>query len=123
MATFLSGAGGRRPADAMQGWRSPAGEAGIGADRAPCHYHVMDNQVGDPAGYRDDLFASRRVAYAAARARAQWLAAVTGLRVEQLTGGARYLLTTGRAQDAGRTIEVEECDDPECLAPRPGERQ
>lgn len=83
----------------------------------------MDNQVGDPTGYRDDVFANRRLAYAAARTRAQWLAAVANLRVEPLTGGARYLITTGRTQDPGRTIEVEECNDPECLQAAPARRQ
>jgi hypothetical protein len=28
----------------------------------------------------------------------------------------RYLVKTGHAHDAGRTIEIEVCDDPECEA-------
>jgi hypothetical protein len=35
--------------------------------------------------------------------------------VHPLAEAGRYLLTTGRPRDAGRIIELEECDDPECL--------
>ena len=95
---------------------SPRNESsGRGRRRAARHYHLVDNKVGDPRGYRDDLYPSRRQAEAAARLRVEWLAAVAGLRVEALTGGARYLVTTGGPTDAGRMIEVEGCDDPDCL--------
>ncbi|MBJ7598635.1 hypothetical protein [Candidatus Nephthysia bennettiae] len=80
------------------------------------HYHVIENAVGNPHGYRDDLFRSRRRAVEAARTRAHWLAAVAGCRVETLLGPVgRYLVTTGRSHDAGRMIAVEDCDDPACL--------
>jgi hypothetical protein len=81
-----------------------------------CHYHVIENTVGDPHGYRDDLFRSRRRAVEAARTRAHWIAAVAGCRVETLLGPVgRYLVTTGRTHEIGRLIAVEECDDAECL--------
>jgi hypothetical protein len=79
------------------------------------HYHLVDNRFGDPHGYRDEVFPSRRIAEAAARARAQWLAMVDGLRVEALSGRGRYLVTTGLSRDPGRMIEVEVCDEVECL--------
>jgi hypothetical protein len=80
------------------------------------HYHVIENTVGNPQGYRDDMFRSRRRALEVARTRAHWLAAVGGSRVESLLGPVgRYLITTGRPHDPGRMIAVEECDDAECL--------
>jgi hypothetical protein len=79
------------------------------------HYHLSDTTIGGPSGYRDDVFATRREALMAARERAQWLAALTGLRVQPLADPGRYLLTSGRVHDAGRIIELEECDDPDCL--------
>jgi hypothetical protein len=79
------------------------------------HYHVIENAVGEPHGYRDEVFRSRRRALAAAKERAHWLAAVAGLRVESLVGTGRYFMTTGRAGDAGRLIAMEDCDEAECL--------
>jgi hypothetical protein len=79
------------------------------------HYHLSDTTIGGGFGYRDDIFPSRREALAAARERADWLGALTGCRVHPLAEAGRYLLTTGRPRDAGRIIELEECDDPECL--------
>jgi hypothetical protein len=80
------------------------------------HYHVIENSVGGPHGYRDDLFRSHRCALEAAKTRAQWLAAAADCRAETLLGPAgRYLVTTGRPHDAGRMIAVEKCDDEECL--------
>ena len=80
------------------------------------HYHVIENTVGNPQGYRDDLFRSRRRALEVARSRAHWLATVAGGRVESLLGPpGRYLITTGRPSDAGHMIAVEECDDDACL--------
>jgi hypothetical protein len=78
------------------------------------HYHVIDNRIGDPLGYRDDVFSSRREAETAARSRAEWLA-MGDLQVEALTGSGRYLITTRRAGDPGRLIEVEACEDTGCL--------
>jgi hypothetical protein len=65
------------------------------------HYHVIENAVGEPHGYRDDVFRNRRRALIAAKERAEWLAAVAGLRVESLVGTGRYFITTGRPSDAG----------------------
>jgi hypothetical protein len=79
------------------------------------HYHLVDSTAGNTAAYRDDLFPSRRKAEAAARERAKWIAALTSCRVEPLTGHGLYLVTTGRRQDPGRTIWVEQCDDETCL--------
>ena len=80
------------------------------------HYHLIENTVGSPQWYRDELFRSRRRALEAARTRAHWLAAIGGLRVESLIGPVgRYLITTGRPHDPGRMIAVEECDDVDCL--------
>jgi hypothetical protein len=79
------------------------------------HYHVLENTLGNPSGYRDDVFPTRREAQAVARARAEWLAVVAGLHVEALTGSGRYLITTRRPQDPGRLIEVETCEDGACL--------
>jgi hypothetical protein len=79
------------------------------------HYHLSDTTIGGPSGYRDDVFPNRREAVAAARDRALRLAALTGMHVQALADPGRYLLTTGRAHDAGRIIELEDCDDPDCL--------
>jgi hypothetical protein len=79
------------------------------------HYHVIENAIGDPQGYRDDVFPSRRQAEGTARTRAEWLALVAGLQVEALSGSGRYLVTTRRAGDPGRLIEVEACTDAGCL--------
>jgi hypothetical protein len=45
------------------------------------------------------------------------LKVVVGLHVEALGGAGRYLVTSGRPADPGRMIEVEECDEPQCLEP------
>jgi hypothetical protein len=82
--------------------------------RAARHYHVLENAIGDPLGYRDDVFASRRQAEATARTRAQWLA-LAGLHIEALSGSGRWLITTRRAGDPGRLLEVEACEDAGCL--------
>jgi hypothetical protein len=80
------------------------------------HFHVIESAVGDPQGYRDDLFRTRRRALELARSRAHWLAAIAGCRVETLLGPpGRYLVTTGRPHDTGRMISVEQCDDAGCL--------
>ncbi|MBJ7601121.1 MAG: hypothetical protein JF922_23990 [Candidatus Dormibacteraeota bacterium] len=76
---------------------------------------MIETGIGDPVGYRDDLFKSRREAEMAARTRAEWQAAVSDLRVEALSGAGRYLITTRRGGDPGRLIEVEPCLDPACL--------
>jgi hypothetical protein len=102
----------------LQGWRSDDERIGLArGSKRVCHYHLIDSAVGDPRGFRDELFRSRRRALAAARARADWLNLVVGLRVEPLGGAGRYLITSGRPSDAGRTIEIEECDEPLCLEP------
>jgi hypothetical protein len=80
------------------------------------HYHVVESALGDPNGYRDDVFRSRRQAVEVARTRAHWLAAMAGCRVETLFGPpGRYLVTTGSPHDPGRMIGVEDCDDFACL--------
>jgi hypothetical protein len=84
------------------------------------HYHLIDYQMGGSRGFNDDLFSSRRAAIRAARERAEWLATVGGFEVHALEGVGRYLVRTRQAHDAGRTIEVEACDDPECEAPTNG---
>lgn len=80
------------------------------------HHHVIESAIGDPQSYRDEPFRSRRRALEVARDRANWLTTVTGCRVDSVGAGARYLITTGRPQDAGRMIVVEECHDPQCPA-------
>jgi hypothetical protein len=55
-----------------------------------------------------------------AKTRAEWLAALSGLRVEPLVGLGRFLVTSGRPQDVGRLIWVERCDEAECLTAQPG---
>jgi hypothetical protein len=79
------------------------------------HYHLSDTTIGGHSSYRDDVFTTRREALSAARERARWLAAVNGLKVQALADPGRYLLTTGRPHDAGRIIELEDCDDPDCI--------
>jgi hypothetical protein len=37
------------------------------------------------------------------------------MKVEALSGSGRWLVTTRRAGDAGRLIEVEACQDADCL--------
>ncbi|PZR87510.1 MAG: hypothetical protein DLM67_21915 [Candidatus Nephthysia bennettiae] len=69
------------------------------------------------ARLRDELFRSRREALNSTRARAEWLRTVVGLKVEPLGAAGRYLITSGRRTDAGRMIEIEECDEPLCLEP------
>ncbi len=61
------------------------------------------------------MFPTRRAAVSAARERATWLAAVEACRVEVVAGRDGYLITTGRRHDAGRVIEVEECQEMACL--------
>ena len=39
------------------------------------HYHLVENRIGDPLSYRDDVFTTRRRASDEARTRVQWLAA------------------------------------------------
>ena len=96
----------------------------MGVEQAACarkrrsiarHYHVIESAMGQPEGYRDDVFSSRREAETSARERAEWLAVIAGLHVEPLLGGSRFLITTRRSQDAGRLIEVEECAESDCL--------
>ena len=72
-------------------------------------------------GFTDELFLTRRMADEAAQLRAEWIATVSGLQLLCLTGHGRYLLTSGRRGDAGRTIEVEACDDSECWPGAPGD--
>lgn len=79
------------------------------------HYHLIDNTIGRPLDYRDDIFLTRREAEAAARARADWLATSCGLHVERLTGLARYYVSGQEPRAPGQVLEVEACDDPECL--------
>jgi hypothetical protein len=79
------------------------------------HYHLIDYAVGEPLSYREEVFLRRREAEQAARERAEWLAALRGLQVRPLMGATRYLITSGRPGDAGRTIEIEECEADECL--------
>ena len=79
------------------------------------HYHVIDNQAGNSAGYRDDVFSSRSKAVATARARAEWSAATSSLRIVPLAGTGRFFISTGYPSDPGRTIEVEECNDAACM--------
>jgi len=79
------------------------------------HYHLVENRIGDPLSYRDDVFTTRRQASDAARMRAQWLGGA-GLHVEAVTGSRpRYLVTTRRVADPGCLIQVEACDDAGCL--------
>lgn len=80
------------------------------------HYHIIENAVGEPQGYRDEVFCNRRRALMAAKERAEWLSAVGSLRVESLVGSGRYFITSGRPGDPGRLIAVEDCDEAECLA-------
>ena len=47
----------------------------VGPERQLRHYHVIENTVGNPQGYRDDLFRSRRRALEVARSRAHCYAA------------------------------------------------
>ena len=79
------------------------------------HYHLSETRIGDPLGYRDEVFRNRRQAAAAARSRAEWLTAVADLQLVALTGSGRYLLTTRRIGDPGCLIEVEACEDFGCL--------
>jgi hypothetical protein len=79
------------------------------------HYHLIDNTIGRPLNYRDDIFLTRREAEAAAKARADWLATSCGLHVERLTGLGRYYVSGHEPRAAGQVLEVEACDDPECL--------
>ena len=83
------------------------------------HYHLSEHTVGDSEGYRDEIFRTRRHALEAAKTRAEWLAALSGLRVEPLVEQGRFLVTSGRAHDAGRLIWVEGCDEAECLEAAP----
>ena len=79
------------------------------------HYHLVENRIGDPLSYSDDVFTTRRQASDAARMRVQWLAAA-GLHVEAATGSRpRYLVTRRCVADPGCLIQVEACDDPGCL--------
>jgi hypothetical protein len=96
---------------------SPLVEHRLGREqRRRAHYHVIENTVGDPLGYRDDVFRSRRRALDVAKSRAEWVATMVGGHVETLSRPAgRYLVITGRPRDAGRLFSVEECEDAECL--------
>ena len=73
----------------------------------------MENHIGNPLGYRDELFSTRRKANQVARMRVQWLAAA-GRHVESVAG-PRYLVTRPGARDPGCLIQVEACDDAACL--------
>ena len=79
------------------------------------HYHLIDYAVGEHLSYREEVFLRRREAEQAARERAEWLAALKGLQVSAVMGTTRYLITSGHPGDAGRTIEIEECETAECL--------
>ena len=79
------------------------------------HYHLVENHIGNPLGYRDEVFSTRRQAGQVARIRVQWLAAA-GRHVEAITvSGPRYLVTRPGARDPGCLIQVEECEDAGCL--------
>ena len=83
--------------------------------RTSRHYHLVENRIGDPLSYRDDVFTTRRRASDEARTRVQWLAAA-GFHVEAVTGSRRrYLVTRRRTGDPGCLIQVEACEDPGCL--------
>jgi hypothetical protein len=86
------------------------------------HYHLSEHTVGDSDGYRDEIFRTQRCALEAAKMRAEWLAALSGLHVEPLVERGRFLVTSGRPHDAGRMIWIERCDEADCLksAPRIG---
>ena len=71
--------------------------------------------MGGQAGYRDETFGTWGEARVAARERATWLASLSGWRVHPVSGRAGFLISSGRAHEAGRMIEVLDCDDPECL--------
>jgi hypothetical protein len=79
------------------------------------HYHLVDSTRGSQLGYHEEIFGVKSEAVAAARDRAVWLAGLSGWRMHSVTGRAGFLISSGRAQDAGRMIEVQECDDPACL--------
>src|SRR3989442_12323691 len=49
------------------------------------HYHLVENRIGDPLSYRDDVFTTRRLASGEARMRVQWLAR-SAFHVEPVTG-------------------------------------
>ena len=74
------------------------------------HFHLSSTTAGGTVCDRDEAFSTRTEAVAAAREHAEWLAATTGLRLQPLTKPECFLLTSGRPNDAGRIIEVEECD-------------
>jgi hypothetical protein len=79
------------------------------------HYHLVDSTRAGQVGYHEEIFGSSGEALAAARDRAVWLADLSGWRVHSVTSRDGFLITSGRAHEAGRMIEVQECDDPECL--------
>jgi hypothetical protein len=79
------------------------------------HYHLVDSTPGGQTGYREEIFDTRSEAKLAARERAVWLASLSGWHVHPVTGRAGFLITSGRAHEAGRMIEVQDCDDQGCL--------
>ena len=81
------------------------------------HFHLTSTTAGGSFCDRDEIFATWQEAVAAARERAEGLAATTGLRLLALTDPECFLLTSGRPNEAGRMIEVEEC---ECIAGETG---
>jgi hypothetical protein len=79
------------------------------------HYHLVDSTAGSRPGYAEEIFENRMEADIAAFDRAAWLAGVFGWRVHHIAGEAGFLISSGRADEAGRMIGVQECDDPGCL--------
>ncbi|PZR94799.1 MAG: hypothetical protein DLM67_12110 [Candidatus Nephthysia bennettiae] len=75
----------------------------------------MDSTRGSQIGYHEEIFGSSSEARVAARDRAVWLAGLSGWRVHTVSSGDGFLITSGRAHEAGRMIEVQECDHPACL--------
>lgn len=79
------------------------------------HYHLVDSSAGGHTRYREEIFETWTEARVAARERAVWLAGLSGWRVHPVAGKDGFLITSGRPYEAGRMIEVQDCDDPECL--------
>lgn len=79
------------------------------------HYHLVDSAAGNQPEYAEEIFESPVEAGVAARERAVWLAELAGWQVHSITSGLGFLISSGRAHEAGRMIEVQECDDPGCL--------
>jgi hypothetical protein len=71
--------------------------------------------MGGQSGFREEIFGRFSEASVAAQERAVWLAGLYGWRVHPVTGRTGFLISSGRADEAGRMIEVQDCDDPQCL--------